>query len=130
MSKSPDTMDPDDRHKLAQRLTRLTGTPTALCLPRYQAASQEMERSPTFRTAERRFAALSDRKRLLAVFLLHRRRELCACEIQAATGLTHSGVSYHMALLVRSGLVESHRRGKWVHYRLSKEGEKCLREWP
>jgi hypothetical protein len=98
-------MDPVDRHGFAQRLTRLTGAPAALCLPRYQAARRELERSPDFRTAERRFAALSNRKRLMAVFLLHRRRELCACEIQAATGLTHSGVSYHMALLGRSGLV-------------------------
>ena len=50
--------------------------------------------------------------------------ELCACEIQAALGLSHPAVSYHMSMLVQAGLVRSERRGKWIHYTLTPEGQR------
>jgi ArsR family transcriptional regulator len=67
--------------------------------------------------------ALADEHRFLAIALLRRRGELCACEIQAATGLTHATVSHHMAVLIDAGLVREHRQGKWMYYHLTEKAE-------
>lgn len=103
---------------LHRRLERLTGEEAACCVPEYRELAKAVRRSPKFPTALRQVKALADENRLLAVSLLKRKRELCACEIQAATGLTHATVSHHMAALVESGLVEARREGKWTYYRL------------
>jgi len=108
---------------LANRLERLTGEDAECCVPEYQDLAKEVARSSGFPRALKRARALADENRLLAVALLNRRKELCACEIQAATGLTHATVSHHMAILVDAGFVESHRQGKWMYYRLSERPE-------
>ena len=33
-----------------------------------------------------------------------------------------SGLSYHMKILVESGVVESRQEGKWTHYKISEKG--------
>lgn len=101
---------------LAERLERLTGDPADECLLRYQSKAIKLERTPEFRESLRRFSALADRRRLLALRLLSQHPELCACEIQAAVGLSHPAVSYHMGILVKAGLVGAKRRGKWIRY--------------
>ncbi len=105
--------------ELARRLEKLTGEEASACIPRYRSLATGLTRGHEFRDALRRFAALADRRRLLAVRLLDKHPELCACEIQAALGLSHPAVSYHMRILVQAGIVETERRGKWIHYRLS-----------
>ena len=115
-----------EQRALSHRLERLTGEPANVCLPRYLLTGSELSRDPTFEAALKRFNALADRRRLLALFLLLRKADLCACEVQAVTGLTHSAVSYHMGILRRAGLVESYRRGKWIRYRITRDGEQCL----
>lgn len=106
---------------LGERLERLTGEEAACCVPEYQALADEILHSPLFPMALRRVKALADENRLLAVSLLKRGRELCACEIQAATGLSHATVSHHMAVLAEAGMITSRREGKWTYYGL-KEG--------
>jgi len=108
---------------LATRLERLTGEDASCCVPEYQGLAREVAASPRFPVALKRVRALADENRLLAVALLKRRKELCACEIQAATGLTHATVSHHMAALVDAGLVKSRRQGKWMYYRLAERPE-------
>ena len=115
-----------ERRALSHRLERLTGEPARVCLPRYLLTGSTLSRHPAFETALKRFNALADRRRLLALSLLLRKADLCACEVQAVTGLTHSAVSYHMGILRRAGLVESYRRGKWIRYRITRDGEQCL----
>lgn len=126
MSTLLDMMVQGERSALGHRLERLTGKPANVCLPSYLLAGSELSRSPALELALHRFRALADRGRLLALLLLHRKGDLCACEIQAVTGLTHSAVSYHMSILLRVGLVERYRRGKWVRYRITRDGERCL----
>jgi ArsR family transcriptional regulator len=43
-------------------------------------------------------------------------RGLCACDIEAAIGLSQAAVSHHMALLRRAGLVRGEKRGRWMYY--------------
>ncbi len=91
-------------------------------MPEYRSLGEEIRKQPAFELALRRAQAMSSEARLLTLTLLHRRTELCACEIQAALGVTHATVSQHMGLLRDAGLVSSTRRKKWVYYRLTEAG--------
>jgi len=44
-------------------------------------------------------------------------RGLCACDIEEAIGLSQAAVSHHMAVLIRAGLVQAEKRGRWMFYR-------------
>jgi ArsR family transcriptional regulator, arsenate/arsenite/antimonite-responsive transcriptional repressor len=63
------------------------------------------------------FKALSDETRLRIVKLLEH-GELCVCDIGAALAMTQPKVSFHLAVLKKSGLLKDRKRGKWVHYSL------------
>lgn len=119
MSIPIDTMSTIDAEPgLSERLARLRGGSGGSCVPEYAGLAEEVRRSPTFPRALQRAKAVADEHRLLALAMLRRRPELCACELQAALGLGHATVSHHMALLVRAGLVSVRRQGKWQYYRL------------
>lgn len=66
------------------------------------------------------FQALSDPNRLKIIEMLQS-RERCACEILKDLNIVQSTLSHHMKILCDSGLVDSRRHGKWMHYSLSKE---------
>ncbi len=106
------------RDALGLRLERLTGESAACCVPEYRSLARELREQPRFAEGLKRALAMADESRLLILGLLRRRAELCACELQAALGLTHATVSHHMHLLDDAGLVTSTRKGKWVYYRL------------
>jgi len=67
------------------------------------------------------FKALCDEKRLRILELL-RGGEKCACVLLEQLDLGQSGLSYHMKILVESGIVESRQEGKWTHYKISEQG--------
>jgi len=111
---------------LSERLVRLTGGDAPCSLPEYEAIAKEIRASKKFPRALTQAKALSDENRLLAVALLHRRKELCACEIQAATGLNHATISHHMSILSEAGWVRGRRQGKWMYYALVDDAEFVL----
>jgi len=67
------------------------------------------------------FKAFCDEKRLRILELL-RSGEKCACVLLEQLDLGQSGLSYHMKILVESGVVESRQEGKWTHYTISEQG--------
>lgn len=67
------------------------------------------------------FKALCDVNRLRILELL-RGGEKCACVLLEQLELGQSGLSYHMKILVDSGIVDSRQDGKWTHYKISKKG--------
>lgn len=67
------------------------------------------------------FKAFCDEKRLQILDLL-RGGEKCACVLLEQLDLGQSGLSYHMKILVESGVVESRQEGKWTYYKISKQG--------
>lgn len=67
------------------------------------------------------FKALCDDKRLQILELL-RGGEKCACVLIDRLNMGQSTLSYHMKILVESGLVQSRQEGKWTHYQISKTG--------
>ncbi len=67
------------------------------------------------------FKAFCDEKRLRILELL-RGGERCACKLLEDLNIGQSSLSYHMKILVESGIVESRQEGKWIHYTISKRG--------
>jgi ArsR family transcriptional regulator, arsenate/arsenite/antimonite-responsive transcriptional repressor len=67
------------------------------------------------------FKAFCDEKRLRILELLHS-GEKCACVLIEQLDIGQSALSYHMKILVESGIVESQQDGKWTHYKISKKG--------
>ncbi len=67
------------------------------------------------------FKALCDEKRLRILEMI-RTGEKCACVLTDALDIGQSALSYHMKILVESGIVESRQDGKWTHYRISDSG--------
>ena len=67
------------------------------------------------------FKAFCDEKRL-RIFELLRSGEKCACKLLEDLDICQSALSYHMKILVESGLVESRQEGKWTYYTISKRG--------
>ncbi len=62
--------------------------------------------------------ALSDETRVRALAAL-REGELCLCHIIGLLELAPSTVSKHMDLLVRAGLVDRRKAGRWAHFHLA-----------
>lgn len=67
------------------------------------------------------FKALCDPNRLMIIEMLQS-GEKCACKILEDLNIVQSTLSHHMKILCESGLVSSHRDGKWMHYTINKEG--------
>ncbi|WP_024822380.1 ArsR/SmtB family transcription factor [Aminobacterium mobile] len=67
------------------------------------------------------FKAFCDEKRLRILELL-RSGEKCACKLLEDMDIGQSSLSYHMKILVESGVVESRQDGKWTHYTISEKG--------
>lgn len=67
------------------------------------------------------FKAFCDEKRLQILELL-RGGEKCACVLLEYLDFGQSGLSYHMKILVESGVVESRQESKWTHYKISEQG--------
>lgn len=67
------------------------------------------------------FKALCDEKRL-AILQILQTGEKCACHLIETLDIAQSALSYHMKILVESGIVENWSVGKWTHYKISQTG--------
>lgn len=72
------------------------------------------------RHVSRLFKALGDETRLKIVALLAH-GELCVCHVEEALALSQPAVSRHLSVLRATGVVEAHRDGTWVYYRLARQ---------
>lgn len=64
------------------------------------------------------FSALADETRLRILQLIGD-REVCVCFFVRSLDEPQPKVSRHLAYLRRTGLVETRREGKWMHYRIA-----------
>jgi ArsR family transcriptional regulator len=79
-----------------------------------------------FREDVRKIKALADENRL-AIMLALQHGEKCGCVLLEEMNITQPTLSHHMKILCDSGLVNSRKEGKWMHYSLSKEGINAFR---
>lgn len=114
---------------LAGRLARLTDEDPVCCAMDLTERARALRDRASFGDVLARAKALSDPNRLIALGLLLERGEMCACEIQAALGVTHATVSHHMTRLEDAGLVNGERRGAWTYYGPSEDAGALLEVW-
>lgn len=69
------------------------------------------------------YKAFCDDNRLRILEML-RDGEKCACMLLENMDIGQSSLSYHMKILVESGVVESRQEGKWTHYKISETGSR------
>ncbi len=67
------------------------------------------------------FKAFCDENRLKVLERL-RGGEKCACVLIEDLGIGQSALSYHMKILVESGIVTARQEGKWTHYSINEAG--------
>lgn len=67
------------------------------------------------------FKAFCDENRLRILERL-RGGEQCACALIESLGIGQSALSYHMKILVESGVVSARQEGKWTNYSISESG--------
>ena len=72
------------------------------------------------------FKTLSDPTRLRILNLLAE-EEVCVCDLHDTLGVDQPKVSRHLARLREAGLVDVQRDGKWMHYRLARQGDPLVR---
>jgi ArsR family transcriptional regulator len=69
---------------------------------------------------EELFKVLADRHRVQIVNMLAAAEEpICNCRLEPALGLSQPAVSYHLKLLMETGLLERERRGRFSFYSLA-----------
>lgn len=71
--------------------------------------------------------ALADETRLSILNML-RDGELCACNIQDHFEISQPTLSYHMKILIKSGLVTGRKDGLWMRYSINNENFEPARE--
>lgn len=62
------------------------------------------------------FKCLSEESRLKTLFIIHRLKEVCVCDLTLALDTDQPRISRNLAMLRNSGVLEGERRGKWVYY--------------
>lgn len=72
--------------------------------------------------------ALSDDTRV-KIFDMLSKGELCACNILEAFHITQPTLSYHMKILIESGLVSGRKDGVWTKYTINAESLKLVKEF-
>ena len=73
------------------------------------------------------FSALSDDLRLRILEVLQG-GERCVSELVEQLGVPQYSVSRHLQILRRIGLLERHRAGRWVGYRVAPERDGLVRD--
>lgn len=74
-----------------------------------------------YKEMEKIFKAFCDEKRLQVLAQLQE-GEKCLCNLLENIDLCQSSLSYHMKILVESGIVSSRQEGKWTHFKINTEG--------
>ncbi len=59
------------------------------------------------------FQSLADPTRLRLLNILTQSGEICVCELVDALRIPQYNISRHLHILVKAGLLEGRRRGKW-----------------
>ena len=74
------------------------------------------------------FKAFADENRIQILELL-RDGERCACRLLEEMKITQPTLSHHMKILCDSGIVVGRKEGKWMHYSISEDGIRDVRNY-
>ena len=80
-------------------------------------------------TLANKFKALSEDVRLQILALIVQHGELCVCEVERFLEISQSKASRHLRYLMNAGLLQDHRDGLWVYYRLADPDSEADRQF-
>lgn len=66
------------------------------------------------------FKALGDENRLKILHIIGN-QEICACKLLEFLEIGQPTLSHHMKILCDSGILNSRKDGKWIHYKINKD---------
>jgi ArsR family transcriptional regulator, arsenate/arsenite/antimonite-responsive transcriptional repressor len=72
------------------------------------------------------FKALADPVRLRLFSMIASVPEACVCDLTQGFEVSGPTISHHLRVLREAGLVESERRGTWVHYWMRPDAVRAL----
>lgn len=72
-----------------------------------------------FSKYEAKFKALADQKRLQIMYVLTQRGNTCVCDLTEIFDMQQSKLSYHLKILLDSGLIKRETKGTWSYYELN-----------
>lgn len=67
------------------------------------------------------FKSFADENRIHILRIL-RDGEKCACHLLEELNISQPTLSHHMKILCDAGIVSARKEGKWMHYRICREG--------
>lgn len=67
------------------------------------------------------FNGLGDPTRLRLLNLLTQAKEICVCELVDALQVPQYNISRHLHVLLKTGIIQDYKRGKWVYYSVAKD---------
>ena len=98
---------------------RVEPAPAAACCIPVAAPHISSEQATTLASL---FKALGDPHRVRIINLLANAGEpVCVCEFMPVLGVSQPTVSFHLAKLLRAGLLEREQRGTWAYYSLKRD---------
>ena len=72
------------------------------------------------------FHALGDETRVRIMLMLSQ-GDMCACKLLETFKITQPTLSHHLKVLVKAGLVNCQKDGKWCHYSLNQKNLEEMR---
>lgn len=88
---------------------------------------KELTAPADYETYAIQFKALADPKRLELLKLIGKKGSVCVCDLVEEMAMPQSKLSYHLKILLNSGLLTKETKGTWSYYALeSVEMERLL----
>ena len=83
----------------------------------------DIDSDHTFKQYEKIFKALADEKRLKLLHLLANSPmdSICVCDLMEQMEMAQSKLSYHLKILLQTGLIIQEKKGTWNYYSLNEE---------
>jgi ArsR family transcriptional regulator len=106
-----------------QLLPMVTSDSPAACCPPLAIRALTAERAAGIAPM---FKALGDPVRLRLMSMIASVDEACVCDLTDAFDVSPPTISHHLRVLREAGLVDSERRGTWVHYRIRPDAVRQL----
>ncbi|MDG1266498.1 MAG: metalloregulator ArsR/SmtB family transcription factor [Ilumatobacter sp.] len=95
---------------------------TAASGPCCDQISRSLDRAEAEALAVRLSAAADPvRLQMLSIISNSASGEVCACDFVAPIGKSQPTVSHHLKVLAKAGLIDGHKRGRWIWYRLGND---------
>ncbi|PIV37501.1 ArsR family transcriptional regulator [Candidatus Roizmanbacteria bacterium CG02_land_8_20_14_3_00_36_15] len=91
----------------------------------YSCCSKSSKESKRITSLSTLLKLVTEESRLKLLCIL-KEKEHCVCELMEHVDMSQSLISHHLKDLKEAGIVESHKKGLYVYYSLTKQGKHII----